>query len=506
MSKFSEKCKELLIENGSNVYRLSQTASLERTTLQRMVTGKRLPNREFVTTFCRALRIPLSEEKELMELYKMEAMGETAYKNQKTILHLFKHLATLEKNGYKNSCSIVDQGDLVLLSNISNQRYDTEMLLQFVLKKAFRSEDDSPIYTNLPGTDELLPHALHLLAPQYSKRILLKHLIHFHISSSAAYENLETLNQLLPLYFSNEIQYEPYYYYSKLTQSDQTNLLFPYYVITSEYVLQLSGDLQKGLLHSEKVIVQHYTNEFLDKLSQSSLLIQHTYSLREANHLYTSIFANSHIKDVYSLGGLCQTELLTPADFAELAQEYATEYMDLFDEYMGFVELLYNSNQHIFTPYSSLEQFCKSGHCAGTLSILFPPFDIPLRLKGLKNFRQFLDIADITLLSENLTFPDSIVLELYDNCLLHIIHINEKQEISFIAIQESSICEAFYSFFRSLNTTEYSLANEEQRLIISNEIRKLETAVSKNHSTPPRLSESLIFWHNFSPFLSFVYH
>ena len=337
MSKFSEKCKELLAENGSNVYRLSQTASLERTALQRMVTGKRLPNREFVTTFCRALRIPLSEEKELMELYKMEAMGETAYNNQKTILHLFKHLANLEKNNYKNSCSIVDQGDLVLLSNISNQRYDTEMLLQFILKKAFRSEDDSPIYTNLPGTDELLPHALNLLAPQYSKRILLKHLIHFHISSSAAYENLETLNQILPLYFSNEIQYEPYYYYSKLTQSDQTNLLFPYYVITSEYVLQLSGDMQKGLLHSEKVIVQQYTNEFLDKLSQSSLLIQHTSSLREANHLYTSIFANSQIKDMYSLGGLCQTELLTSADFTELAQKYATEYMDLFDEYMGFV-------------------------------------------------------------------------------------------------------------------------------------------------------------------------
>ena len=48
MSKFSEKCKELLIENGYNVYRLSQAASLERTTLQRMVTGKRLPGPEFV--------------------------------------------------------------------------------------------------------------------------------------------------------------------------------------------------------------------------------------------------------------------------------------------------------------------------------------------------------------------------------------------------------------------------------------------------------------------------
>ena len=399
MSKFSEKCKELLVENGSNVYRLSQTASLERTALQRMVTGKRLPNQEFVASFCRALRIPLSEEKELMELYKMESMGEAAYKNQKTILHLFKHLTNLEKHGYKNSCSIVDQSDLILLSNVSDQRYDTEMLLQFILKKTFHSEDDSPIYTNLPGTDELLPHALNLLAPQYSKRVLLKHLIHFHISASAAHENLETLNQILPLYFSNKIQYEPHYYYSKLTQSDQSNLLFPYYVITSEYVLQLSSDMRKGLLHSEKIIVQQYTNEFLDKLSQSSLLIQHTSSLSEASHLYTSLFANSQIKDMYSLGGLCQTELLTSSDFTELAQKYATEYMDLFDEYMGFVELLCNSSQHIFTPYNSLKQFCKTGQCAGTLSILFPPFDVPLRIKGLKNFRQLLDTANITLLS-----------------------------------------------------------------------------------------------------------
>ena len=83
MSKFSDKCKELLTESGYNIYRLSQTASLERTTLQRMVTGKRLPGQQFVENFCRALRISLLQEKEVMELYKIECMGETAYLNQK---------------------------------------------------------------------------------------------------------------------------------------------------------------------------------------------------------------------------------------------------------------------------------------------------------------------------------------------------------------------------------------------------------------------------------------
>lgn len=48
MSKFSEKCKELLIENGYNVYRLSQAASHGTYHTSRMVTGKRLPGPEFV--------------------------------------------------------------------------------------------------------------------------------------------------------------------------------------------------------------------------------------------------------------------------------------------------------------------------------------------------------------------------------------------------------------------------------------------------------------------------
>lgn len=79
MSRFSEKCKELLAENGTNVYRLSATSSLERTALQRMVTGKRLPGIEFVKQFCKVLRIPVSDEAYLMELYFIESLGEDVY-------------------------------------------------------------------------------------------------------------------------------------------------------------------------------------------------------------------------------------------------------------------------------------------------------------------------------------------------------------------------------------------------------------------------------------------
>lgn len=201
MSKFSEKCKELLIENGYNVYRLSQAASLERTTLQRMVTGKRLPGPEFVEHFCQALRISLPEKKEIMELYKMEAIGETAYRNQTTILHLFEKLSALEKNEGFNKRSIVDYGEMKLISPISNDKYETELLLQYVLRKTIQEQESPELYTNLPGTDTLLPHYLNLMIPQYGKAILIKHLIHFQTNASYAYENLETLHQIIPLCF-----------------------------------------------------------------------------------------------------------------------------------------------------------------------------------------------------------------------------------------------------------------------------------------------------------------
>ena len=84
-------------ENGTNVYRLSNSSSLERTTLQRMVTGKRLPGIDFVKQFCKELRMSAAEEQQLMELYHIEQIGEDVYQNRMIIRNLLRYLANLEK-------------------------------------------------------------------------------------------------------------------------------------------------------------------------------------------------------------------------------------------------------------------------------------------------------------------------------------------------------------------------------------------------------------------------
>lgn len=485
MSKFSDKCKELLTENGYNVYRLSQTASLERTTLQRMVTGKRLPGQEFVENFCRALRISLLEEKELMELYKIESMGETAYLNQKTILRLFQNLVDYEKESFENHRNIIDHGDLELLSSTSNHAYDTEMLLQFILKKSFQEEDAPVIYTNIPGTSTLLSHYMILLAPQYRKDIAVRHLIYFQTSMSSAHENLEMLNQILPLCFSKSINYEPYYYYSKLSKTDQPNLLFPFYIITSRYVLQLSGNLQKGLLHSDPEFVTEYTKEFDRCINQSVPLLQQSDNIDEAIRLYLQ--CNDAPKAITTMeASPCDSDLISPQHFIRLVKEHIPEYFYLLDSYSAFLEIIYQTRRKGFITESGLRHYCEYGSTSGTSSILFPPFDLNDRVCALKHYIDHYESSEKHLLNHRFTFPASLYIELRDRHVLHFIHLNDKNDISFVTIQESSICDAFAEFFEILAESEYVFPDDQFRVMLHKQLAKLEHQnISDSPVLPP---------------------
>ena len=71
MSEFSEYCKHCMRACGTNIYQISKASGLDRTTLQRMVNGTRLPGEEFIEIFSRYLRLSPSEKKHLTTLYQI---------------------------------------------------------------------------------------------------------------------------------------------------------------------------------------------------------------------------------------------------------------------------------------------------------------------------------------------------------------------------------------------------------------------------------------------------
>lgn len=473
MSKFSEKCKELLAENGSNVYRISKSTSLERTTLQRMVTGKRLPNMDFLKIFCKALRLSFSEEQELLELYKMEVIGESTYKSQKSILELFAHLTDLEKESGQISRSVIQNSDPVLVSPISIHPYDTDLLIHFVFHDMVHSQKDSVIYTNLPSDSTMLFQHLNQLPPQNSFRISVKHLILFHSNVADTYSNLESLNQILPLCFLDQISYEPYYYYRKFLAMNQEHMLYPYYIITSNYVVQLSNDLKRGILHSDSLIVQQYLEEFQHILSHASPLLYKPDSLENAMERY---FCSTPPQEIFTLeSSLCDSDLFSPELLNQLAGECFSPAASIAENYIqSVVQFFRSSHRSSFFTRCGAEKFCQTGIGSGTSGFLFSPINPPMRLKALQHFLFTFDDSEKNMLNDDFSFPQTLYLELRDNNILYLIRMGKNKQLSFVSITENSICNAFRDFFQLLQKSEYICPPEELKALISHYITQLK--------------------------------
>lgn len=61
MSLLSIKIDELILLSGETVQSLADVGKINRTTLQRVKSGERLPMKTFFENMCKALRLPLTD-------------------------------------------------------------------------------------------------------------------------------------------------------------------------------------------------------------------------------------------------------------------------------------------------------------------------------------------------------------------------------------------------------------------------------------------------------------
>ena len=259
MSEFSEYCHRLLINSGSNVYQIASHSSLNRTSIQRMIRGERLPSRNFVKDFCSYLRINPIQQEELLKLYDIEKVGKTEYQKRCYIKNLIESLSFLE-NG--------DNGDFLDFPNFPNT-FSTvcsvENKILFVLQKELETNTKPEILLNVPTTCRSLFFALGKFFNNFPKQASVKHLIFLNSNSSNSLhpcQNLEIMSDVLPTIQLLKNIYHPAYLYSNLTSDDEKLMVMPYYIITSQNLLMISADFKHAVLHDSPATIEEYKKEF----------------------------------------------------------------------------------------------------------------------------------------------------------------------------------------------------------------------------------------------------
>lgn len=253
MSEFSNFCKLLREKSGMTIYQIAKVSGMERTALNRMILGKRVPKRQDMELFCEGIRANEKEKDKLRELYMREKMGKRRYENCQYIRKLLEELDRDERadNRMYWLPDRMVQIDPNNSQSFLQGREEVEGVIAYVLERAYCEESILEIYTNFPVKENVLSTAVHFFHDRYKKDIPLYHFLILNVNPEKYYDadcNLKVLHDTLIWKFREGENYMPYYTYSPIMLHDLEMQLMPYYLVTGSCVLFVSSDFQQGIL------------------------------------------------------------------------------------------------------------------------------------------------------------------------------------------------------------------------------------------------------------------
>lgn len=484
MSNFSEKCKELLAEKGYTVYQLSTDSNLDRTTVQRMITGKRLPSMDFITNFCDALALNPQEKEEVLHLFNIEKYGREIIDQRLLIkkifeeVHYFEGIQTSETNMFTFSEIPTDSAETLCYDN--NPINNRNRIIQIV-EHEYRTEDVPFIYSNIPTSYTDFFTALTYLAASYQpKKMDFYHLLSFYKnnpSSTAAIHNLSLLKIVLPFMQNKALNYMPYCNYTN-SIIDRAQP-FPYYVITHSQTLWLSEDFKKIYCVNSHVHADFLQTTIKNMIEQNFSLFYSPAKPEEALNFYIDSILNYGVP-THSLEYCPCFSLMQPRDL-DFSKLIVPEF-EIHEELRNPCAKMLNSIVEVPLDYklycidSGAEDFFQTGQLSGAISLITKAFPKNVRKTMVENFySNALTHPNVHVIdSTKFAFPKDLHIDVFSHRLVAIYTYKSLEDFSYIEIKDPIICNAILDFVESLEYSSMTMPRTDMLNFLKNMLIKSE--------------------------------
>lgn len=472
MSEFSSKCREYIKDTGETVYQLSASSGLDRTSLQRMITGKRLPGTDFVRQFCDSIRINPAQRQELMELYKIEKIGKEVYYNRKYIQELLRVISS------QQAFSRTAFHRLPALPFYSGEfSLDVEKKVLGLFEDILHSGSEEQIRTNIPANSRLLVQIFAHLYPQYHELppvIQILPLLQNPKASPNYNMNLETfLCTLLPI-LSGFQNYQPYYYYTQFGREDLQFELYPFFFITEKRLLLLSSDMMTLILTENPEVVRSYNQEFQRILANSRCFFQQSDSPEQILNIFGAIFQSKATTNFALESHPCLALMSYGPEFIQAL--FTHRDVDLCSPVYTQLSAIMKQPQFTFTANETscnyftldgLRKLADTGLFNGPYSYHQTPLPKSVRQKALQHLldtdmgNQKCKILKPSILSET-----GIHLEILSDYSVFLCFLSEKDTFLCIYLKETSIGQALDDYLCSLAEEDAVYTQKEARQLL----------------------------------------
>ncbi len=476
MSTFSDKCKGYMKSAGITTYQLSASSGLNRTSLQRMLTGKRLPELSFVQKFCDFVRINSSEKEDLIKLYEIEKLGKDVYESRCYIQKFLDYLSSHDfsvSEGFSLPCS----KHFFPLSFYENKNsFFAERELYSYLEDFLATNTPGSIYLNLPPQNDLLLRTLTSLYHTYKKLPPIIHIFPVYRNNEielTCFKNLKSFICSLLLALSGFQDYTPYYFYSDYGKNVTSFSLFPYYVLSEKKLLLISADLSTCTYITDPEVIKEYRTEFQKILSACAPLFIQSSSPEQALNAFSKSMKISRPRYIFEshpcMGLMAWEENL-------LNSFYPLDSGKISSEIVAFLKTTIESSRNLFSSdisfknyftYEGLQNFIKTGLLTGPYSWNQCPVPPEKRREILQHLLDTsLGNERAVMLRKNFISSTEIHMEVFTDNSLFLCCLTSEKDFFSIYLQEQGIGHAISDYLGSLNESRFSYTLEESEKIL----------------------------------------
>lgn len=473
MSLLSQRITEYISESGETVQALAEMGNINRTTLQRVKSGERLPTRAMLKKLLRVLRLSPAEAAELEKLWAIAQVGEGIYANRQKIIELIETISELTEykipfsKELKFQESAQDQGEQPPVMQIVSGEKQVLSMIEHSIDRELSRQAQPIIKLTIPYDFQAVYDYLFMQLLGNSKTLQLQDVLSLRreAGDTAANPMLGALKHLIALTLLDNVNYQSHCHTIQTdngVSNPEISALFPYFILTSTTVITISRDLSQAVRYSDPVFHSLYSDCFTEILASTRPFILESNDLFAVFDLDRKFKVEVVVEPLPCIAYYTDRVLLE----AKLNKDfpYYESLLEAVDRYFNYFRQVSTGMLNVFS-LKNLRQFMDDGNLVFPEEIyhLLTPTE---RLMILKQVRDdlFHQRRRLFAVDDHKLFLNQAVEFIYESCdcLRLILHYRVAGRIVYktIELREAGVIAAFKEFFLSLPDSDYVLPTE----------------------------------------------
>lgn len=451
MSDFSTMCKEAIKDAGLSIYQISKISGLDRTTMQKMISGSKLPSYSFFYNFLDQLRLNEKEKIRMKEVFQIEKDGFGAFNNRQKIKEMIQNL------GKKRE---VPKSLVYNTEEIAHAENSGELIQMIYgsMRSCLLQKRDSTFRINIPQQLDFFYTIIQGLSDDFSS----DNVVDFSVEqivmlnknpmySQDSNVNLNYLSQVLYLADCLGDRYQAYYQYVRGNERDYDVMLWPYYILMPGKIIFISADCKSGYVETNSYLVKKALCNF-SELRKGLTQFYHAYSdYMQAFTVYFDNYRTLGMPNFIIENSPCITlmyeEGMLQFPFAGLPDSFlpllhqVQEFYDVMKEIEFFPDLFFTED--------GMREFLEEGVLVGGIADFIGKIPPEMRKPMMKKFLNEIGKPSKSahILEDNqIKLDRPIMMELYGSNRISLFTRTQRGGILYVEIDETSVCEAFLDF------------------------------------------------------------